>query len=184
MRYSYEFKLKCVQLYENGQYPETPLGIKERNFRKKIREWYLMMSSAGPDALKHKTKNKKWTAEERYELVSQVMEGKSIRSVALSAGLSDGSLYSWVKKCKIEGYDGLENIKKGRPSKKHIMKKTQPLNESEREELLRLREENEYIKAENAVIKKQIALRHKKQAALLKAKRQQSLKNLEKKDIR
>lgn len=34
-----------------------------------------------------------------------------------------------------------------------------PLTESEREELIRLRAENEYIKAENEVIKKRIALR-------------------------
>ncbi len=34
-----------------------------------------------------------------------------------------------------------------------------PLTESEKEELIRLRAENEYIKAENEVIKKQIALR-------------------------
>jgi len=32
-----------------------------------------------------------------------------------------------------------------------------PLNKSEREELIRLRAENEYIKAENEVIKKEIA---------------------------
>lgn len=31
-----------------------------------------------------------------------------------------------------------------------------PLNESEREELIRLRAENEYIKAENEVIKKRL----------------------------
>ena len=43
--------------------------------------------------------------------------------------------------------------------------------------------ENEYIKAENQVIKKEIALREEKQAALLKAKKQQSSKNSAKKDI-
>ena len=45
-----------------------------------------------------------------------------------------------------------------------------PLNESEREELIRLRAENEYIKAENEVIKKEIALREERHAAQLKAK--------------
>ncbi|WP_243158119.1 hypothetical protein [Aminipila terrae] len=45
-----------------------------------------------------------------------------------------------------------------------------PLTESEREELIRLRTENEYIKVENEVIKKEIALREEKQAALLKPK--------------
>ena len=65
------------------------------------------------------------------------------------------------------------------------MKGTQsprPLSESEREELIRLRAEIEYIKAENAVIKKEIALREEKEAARLKAKKQQSSKNLEQKD--
>ena len=57
------------------------------------------------------------------------------------------------------------------------------LTESEREELIRLRAEVEYMKAENEVIKKEIALREEKQAALLKAKRQQSSKNFAKKDI-
>ena len=57
-----------------------------------------------------------------------------------------------------------------------------PLTESEREELIRLRAEVEYMKAENEVIKKEIALREEKQAALLKAKKQRSSKNLEKKD--
>ena len=42
--------------------------------------------------------------------------------------------------------------------------------------------ENEYIKAENEVIKKRIALRQEKWAAQLKAKKQQSSKNSEKKD--
>ena len=57
-----------------------------------------------------------------------------------------------------------------------------PLTESEREELIRLRAENEYIKAENEVIKKEIALRQEK-AAQLKAKKQQSSRSFVKKDI-
>ena len=56
------------------------------------------------------------------------------------------------------------------------------LNESEYEELVRLRAENEYIKAEIEVIKKEIALREEKEAAQLKAKKQRSSKNSEKKD--
>ena len=57
------------------------------------------------------------------------------------------------------------------------------LKESEYEELIRLRAENAYIKAEIEVIKKEIALREEKQAALLKAKQQQSSKNSVNKDI-
>ena len=56
------------------------------------------------------------------------------------------------------------------------------LNESEYEELVRLRAENEFIKTEIEVIKKEIALREEKEAARLKAKKQRSSKNSKKKD--
>ena len=55
-------------------------------------------------------------------------------------------------------------------------------NETEHEELLRLRSENECMRAEIEIIKKEIALREEKEAARLKAKKQQSSKNSEKKD--
>jgi hypothetical protein len=56
------------------------------------------------------------------------------------------------------------------------------LNESELEELIRLRERCEYLEAQAEVLKKSIALRREKEAAQLKAKKQQSSKNLENKD--
>ena len=186
MRYSYEYKRKCVEMYRMGSYPETPEGIGTARFHGKIREWVRIEDSCGPDALRHKNYNKHWTAEQRYELVAQVLAGKSNKAVALSNGINEGQLYQWVRKYKTMGYNGLVDLKKGRPSKEPQMKKKTnpaPLTESEREELIRLRAEVEYMKAENEVIKKEIALREEKQAALLKAKRQQSSKNFAKKDI-
>ena len=58
------------------------------------------------------------------------------------------------------------------------------LTPSEREEMIRLKAEIEYLRAENAVIKKEIALREEKRAAQLKARKQHSSKNSVKKDIR
>lgn len=185
MRYSYEFKRECVELYRNGQWPDTPKGIKESNFKLKVRRWARIEDECGPEALRHKNQNKEWTAEERYALVAQVLAGKSCLSVAVSAGISNGLLYQWVRKYKELGYNGLVSLKKGRPCKESQMKKKAnptPLTESEREELIRLRAEIEYIKAENEVIKKEIALRHEKWAAELKAKKQRSSRNLENKD--
>ena len=85
------------------------------------------------------------------------------------------------------GYNGLTEVKKGRPQKNPSMKKVnynnpRKIEESEYEELIRLRAENEYIKAEIEVIKKEIALREEKAAALLKAKKQQLSKNSAKRD--
>lgn len=186
MRYSYEFKRKCVELYRKGEWPDTPEGVREDTFRKNICEWVRVENSLGPDALRHKGSNKVWTPEEKLELISQVLSGKSNKGVALTAGVSSGLLYQWVRKYKTLGYNGLVDMKRGRPSKEPKMNKNlnpAPLTESEREELIRLRAEIEYIKAENEVIKKEIALREEKQAALLKARKQQSSRNSAKKDI-
>ena len=186
MRYSHEYKLNCIELYRQGKWPETPEGIKERNFRIMIGRWARIEDSQGADALQHKNFNKIWTPEEKLELVSQVIAGKSNQSVAFSAGINSGMLHKWVRKYKTLGYNGLVEAQKGRPTKESQMKKNMkpvPLTESEREELIRLRAENEYIKAENEVIKKRIALRQKKWAAQLKVKKQQLSKNSAEKDI-
>ena len=185
MRYTYEYKRKCVELYREGKWPETPEGVSDKSFRDKVRLWVRAEDSRGPEELKHKNFNRNWTPEERLELVSQVMSGKSCVSVAIEAGIQDRLLYQWVQNYKTKGYNGLVEMKKGRPSKGvPQMKKEEarPLNESEREELIRLRAENEYIKAENEVIKKEIALREERHAAQLKARKQRSSKSCVKKD--
>ena len=185
MRYSYEFKLMCVELYHSGSYPDIPEGTNPDTLKRHIREWSGLVDLHGPEVLKHKVFNKVWTPEEKLELVLMVIAGIPRRKVAIEAGISAGMLYQWVYKYKSQGYNGLVESKKGRPTKESRMKKSTnplPLTESEREELIRLRAENEYIKAENEVIKKRIALRQEKWAAQLKAKKQQSSKNSEKTD--
>ena len=42
MRYSYEFKLLCVDLYKSGIYPDTPNGTTDERFKKNVREWARM----------------------------------------------------------------------------------------------------------------------------------------------
>ena len=186
MKYSYEFKKECVQLYRQGKWADTPEGIKEKNFHDEIKEWFKLEEIHGLEILKHGN-NINWTPEEKLEMVSKVLAGNSIRYVAVESGISHGQLYSWVNKYKKYGYNGLVNKKKGRKSKNTSMKKTnnhrpKELNESEREELIRLRAENEYIKAENEIIKKEIALREKNYAAQLKARKQRLSENSKKKD--
>ena len=57
------------------------------------------------------------------------------------------------------------------------------LTPSEREEMIRLKAEIEYLRAENEVIKKRIALRRERWDEELKARKQRSSKNSEKKDM-
>ena len=39
MKYSYEFKKECVQLYREGKWPDTPEEANEKNFHDSIRIW-------------------------------------------------------------------------------------------------------------------------------------------------
>ena len=39
MKYSYEYKRMCVELYRQGKWPETPEGKQKRDFHKMIRKW-------------------------------------------------------------------------------------------------------------------------------------------------
>ena len=182
MRYSYEFKKECVELYKQGKWMETPEGVKQHMFRDKIRYWSHLVDFHGEEILKHKEHDKKWSAEEKFKLISKVLAGNSYEPVAIEAGISDGQLYTWVNKYKKFGYNSLEIKKRGRqPKMKEKNENTniepKPLNESEREELIRLREENEYLRTVQAVEKKLDALRREKYAAYLKAKKQQSSEN-------
>lgn len=177
MRYSYEFKKKAIELFYRGEWPKTPFGVTTDTFHKLIKDWVKLEQHHGPDINKNRGANKYWTPEEKYSLVCQVLSGQGLRTVAIVAGINSGQLYQWVQKYKTLGYNGLINKPKGRPlkdSKMKVPKNTSPrtLNESEYEELIRLRAENAYIKAENEVIKKEIALREEKEAARLKAKKQ------------
>lgn len=185
MKYSNEYKQMCVDLYRQGKYPETPKGIQTKSFRCMIRAWVRMEESCGSEALQAKKEKAEWDAEDKYELVKQVLEGMSIREASFSAGINSYLLCNWVKRYKIEGYSGLLPRRMGRPPKELHMKKdeTADLTPSEREEMIRLRVENTRLQAEIAVIKKEIALREERCAAQLKARKQRSPKNSKKKDI-
>lgn len=123
MRYSYEYKRMCVELYQQGKWPETPTGISEHSFRVTIQKWARIEKACGSEALRHKNQNKVWTAEEKYELVAKVLAGASNRETAFAAGISDGLLYSWVRCYKMKGYQRLAAQRKGRSPKEPAMKK-------------------------------------------------------------
>ena len=184
MKYSYEYKRKCVELHRQGKWPETPKDIPKRNFHNTIRIWTRIEDKCGPEALQHKNQSKIWSPEEKYELVAKVLAGASNKDTAISAGINDGLLYQWVRCYKIKGYQGLVAQRKGRPPKEPEMKKKiEPaeLTPSEREEMILLRAENERLRAEIAIVKKEIALREERCAAQLKAKKLRSSKNCVKK---
>lgn len=174
MKYSPQFKLECVQKYKKGERINFE-GSREqyKSFMKHVRIWSKYYDELGMKGLEHSETNKKWTVEDRYELVSKVLAGHSLRSVALEAHIDNGQLCQWVKAYCEKGIIGLD-MKKGRkkkiPEQKPSLKKTKkPV--SETEELILLRERNRYLEVENAYLKKLDALVSKREAAEAKAKK-------------
>ena len=72
MKYSYEFKKECVQLYREGRWADTPEGVKEKRFHDTIKEWFKLEEKHGPEILKHGN-NIEWTTDEKLEVVSKVL---------------------------------------------------------------------------------------------------------------
>ena len=90
-------------------------------------------------------------------MVTKVYAGHSILSVACELGINSGQLYQWVRKYRLNGFDGLKLKQKGRPSKLDNMPRTNDdvkQTKQERGELKLLRRRNEYLEAENAYLKK------------------------------
>lgn len=181
MKYDSNFKLDCVLKYKEGRRDFVPAGIGRCSFLTHVRAWVKTFDDFGEEGLKHSSTNKDWTAEQRFELVSKVLAGNSVNSVATNAHINYSQLYQWVKKYREKGMNGLECLRKGRPSKEefsiNIMpKKKVKLTPTEQEELELLRERNKYLEAENLYLKKLRALELEKTAKLAKAKKQESSK--------
>ena len=124
MRYTYEFKKKAVELYRQGKWIDAPNDIINlKNFHDMIVRWHHLEESNTSDCLKHYGTNKKWSPEEKYELVARVIAGDTITSVAYTVGINSGLLAQWIRKYKIWGYNGLVGRRKGRKPKESAMKK-------------------------------------------------------------
>ena len=121
MKYSWEFKLECVNKYKKGEYINisgSP-GF-HHTFMNYVRDWVAAYDELGVDGLKHSPTNKKWTPEERFELVTKVLAGHSIASVARNTHINPSHVYQLVRRYNEKGMVGLQ-CKKGRPTKQIVV---------------------------------------------------------------
>ena len=177
MKYTLEFKLKCIELYKKSKSFDYPDGLDKAGFRHYVYRWIKQYDDFGIDGLIHQNKNKEWSPVERFKLVAKVFAGHSISSVSKEANINPGQLYKWIKIYREKGVNGLE-CHKGRPTEVSCMSKKKKIRlaPSEKEELELLRARNEYLEAENIYLKKLDALVSKREAAHPKAKKQKSSK--------
>ena len=148
---SYEDKINIYQERKNGN---TISNIsKKYNIRKNVIKYLVkLIAKHGYDVLRT-SKNRKFTSYEKEKIINRVLlNNESARSVAIDEGLlSQGMLQNWIKKYKEMGYNIVER-KRGRSTMPKVTKKKE--NETDKEKIKRLEEENLYLKAELEYSKK------------------------------
>lgn len=126
-------------------------GIRYERLRSQIRKWAIAVKKNGFKCLNHSLKTCKWSFQDKCYAIKQICEGKSMVDVASQFGMLNTSLiWQWYKKYQQYGFDGLKLDKRGRP---RTMKQEKPKRVFKSKD-----EELEYLRAENAVLKKLAAL--------------------------
>ena len=147
---TYENYISVYKEKKNGA-SSINIGKKYGIDRCKVNYIYSLINKHGFDILR-KEKNRYYTKEEKEKIILRVINGESVRSVALDEGLTSfGLLSTWVKNYKEMGYNIVER-KRGRPTMPKVTKEKK--NETDKEKIKRLEEENLYLKAELEYSKK------------------------------
>ena len=158
---NYPKYVQAMRLLDDGRsiyYIEKHLGL-DRKAVKLARRRYLL---GGEIALLSPQHQPQWTMERKLEIVLEVEQKQlSLPEVALKHLVSTRSLRRWVRAYHESGESGL--MRKGATGN---MKKKRQLTEAELDELEMLRKRNEYLEAENALLKKVRALVEEREARL------------------
>lgn len=161
--YKFEIKLKIVHEYLNSSLGYKRLTKKYNlSHHSLLQRWVNQYLESGPEGLDKKMKNSSYTRDFKVSVLRFRQENQlSYRETANHFKITNpATLAQWQRKFDEEGILGLDNKQKGHPSKmkrKHtkVERENQlPLKEDEREELERLRNENEMLKAGIAYQKK------------------------------
>lgn len=159
-KYDYKFRLRCVELVlKKGQ--SISHVAKENGFNKSnLRLWLLFYEQYGNEGLKARVKQQYDVSFKQKVLRTIDKELLSLREACVRFNIpSESIIISWRKAYELDGHSGLIAKPKGRPPKMNLPIKRKPRKSSpplsREEELLK---ENEYLKAQNELLKKLQAL--------------------------
>lgn len=156
----YELKLKIVREKEEGygsKYLSKKYNIKLRT----IKNWINQYQMFGEDGLKKSMSKTNYSGEFKLSVLKYRQNHElSYRQTAEHFGIKNPStIANWKRTYEEKGFDALY-VSAGRPRKNgdssmpKNTKRPKTLNKSEREELIELRERNQYLEAENLYLKK------------------------------
>lgn len=177
-KYTKEFKIKLILEYLSGKSGGRESVAKKYGIPcSTMRNWVDKYNSGGFDNLSKKLKNNKYTSEFKLSVIQyRQINNTSLRETAEHFNLVNESIvYTWEKSYHKRGLSGLED-NRGRPKKDMTKSNKKPknntsINETEREELIRLREENRLLKMKIIYEKKLQALLLEEEAEARKRQR-------------
>ena len=148
---SYEQRISIYNERKQGTSISTL--SKKYNVRKNVIQYMVcLIDKHGIDVLR-KDKNMLYPKYKKEEIINRVLiGGETVWAVAIDEGIqNDGTLRNWIKKYQEMGYNIVER-KRGRPTMLKVTNKKE--NETDKEKIKRLEEENLYLKAELEYSKK------------------------------
>lgn len=159
-KYNYEFRLKCVEAVLKGNRSAKKVA-KEKGFAESnLRLWVAFYKQYGKASLRPSV-NRHYDASFKLSVLKAIeKERLSLRESCVKFNIpNDSVIISWRKAYELKGPLGLIPQARGRPKKmkspikRKAKKSSKPL--TREEELLK---ENEYLRAENELLKKLQAL--------------------------
>lgn len=159
-KYNYSFRLRCVESVIIGKESIRSISKKEGIQSSNLRLWLSFYEAYGASGLRERV-HQSYEPSFKLDVLSTIeRECLSLRSACVRFNIpSESIIINWQKKYRSKGSLGLILSKKGcipkmkKPVKRKPKKSAKPLT---REEELLL--ENEYLKAENELLKKLQAL--------------------------
>lgn len=171
-KYSFEFKLKVVRAYLNGEGGLEYLGKEYSVPFSLIRVWVTNYKQYGEDSLRRSRQNREYSFEFKLHVVELYLSSEmSFLELAMNVGMTNPYLIrSWVDSYRIAGVDALKPKKKGRKrtmDNDKIIREIEESDSNEQKELLKqLQEENLRLRIENAFLKEARRLRLEEEARL------------------
>ena len=148
-----EQRVAVLAFFEQG-YGDTAVASRLRVSGNAVKRLYLLWRVRGGDALVARPTKQTYTFDLKLKIVHRFLAGETTIALAQEYGMPSPSLVAtWARTYRREGEDGLRPKPKGRP------RKDPDAPPRELTELERLQQENEYLRVENAYLKKLKALR-------------------------
>ena len=167
---SYSLKIQAVLMRESGKSINSicrELGIRYTS----LILWLSLYKSGGEAALSDAVPVPQKSVEEKISIVEDILNNNlSLNGAVVKYTLCRTCLKTWIKAYKAYGPSGLER------KRKPMSKKKREYTPEEVDELTELRRRNEWLEAENAMLKKAKALVEAKRAQQ-RANGQESSKN-------